>query len=126
MSGGVARDGRTLGFRAMAVRLHVALLFLALAAPQASGHTAWTGHRLVEACASTAGIDPGGDCAVFIRAIVDRYHELLATDCPRVQANFGELVRGVTAFLGHHQAELDREASDLVLDSVKQNYRCAW
>ena len=64
------------------------------------------------------------DCAVLIRAVVDRYHEVLATRCPHTEAHFPELVGTVTAYLRSRRADLRLPASTLILDAVRARYAC--
>lgn len=104
----------------------VPLLVLALLPSGNGERVVWTGHQLVQACSQQAAADPGSDCAVYVRSVVQRYHELMATHCPRAEARFADILRGVTAYLAQHPAELDRDGSALVLDSFKRGYGCAW
>jgi hypothetical protein len=36
---------------------------------------------------------------VYIRAVLDAYHEFLASRCPHTQTSFGEIASGVMAYL---------------------------
>jgi hypothetical protein len=61
---------------------------------------------------------------VYILAVIDRYHEFIASRCPHAQTSFGEVASGVLAYLEAHPREWGRPAPDLILASVKQQRGC--
>jgi hypothetical protein len=84
----------------------------------------WDGNKLHSACQNLTSSEPHRDCAVYIRGVIDRYHEFIASRCPHAQTSFGEIASGVLAYLEAHQTERGRPAPDLILASVKQQYCC--
>jgi len=84
----------------------------------------WDGNKLYAACQHRDPLGPHGNCEVYIRAVIDRYHEFLASRCPQAQTSFGEIASGVLAYLEAHRTERGRPAPDLILASVKQQYGC--
>ena len=99
------------------------VLLFPLAGTAASNAAAeWSASKLAQACATRHT----GDCAVFVRAVLDRYHELIASHCPRQAVPFGDLIAAVTARLAKEPAGEDRPASGLILETIKARYRCNW
>jgi len=84
----------------------------------------WDGNKLYAACQNQAPVRRQEECAVYIRAVIDRYHEFIASRCPHTQTSFGEIATGVLAYLESHRTEWGRPAPDLILASVKQQYGC--
>jgi hypothetical protein len=100
------------------------VLVFALAALGVAAASPWDGNKLYTACERPERSGPHSECAVYTRAVLDRYHEFIASRCPRRQAGIGEIVSGVLAYLEAHRTERDRPAPDLILASVKQRYGC--
>ena len=86
--------------------------------------SAWDGSKLYAACQKPEPLRPNGDCAVYIRAVIDRYHEGIASRCPHTETSFGEIARGAVAYLEAHRTEWGRPAPDLILASIKERYGC--
>jgi len=84
----------------------------------------WDGHKLRAVCAQVPERQSGGDCAVYVRGVIDRYHEVLAAQCPHQTVSFGEIVREVVTYLEDHPSERGQAASDLILKSLKQRFGC--
>jgi hypothetical protein len=82
----------------------------------------WTGDRLYVACHK--GRTASSDCAVFIRGVVDRYHEYIAIHCAPQRVSFGDIVERVVADLEARPATHNRPASQLILDSIGTAYGC--
>src|SRR4051794_2478621 len=82
----------------------------------------WTGNRLYLACQK--GHTPSSDCAVFIRGVVDRYHEHLTLHCAPQRVSFGDIVERVVADLEASPAAHNRPAPKLILDSIGKAYEC--
>ena len=86
----------------------------------------WDGHKLHAVCSHGSEHKPGGDCVVYIRGVIDRFHEFIAAHCPHQTVNFGEIVGEVVSDLDDRPSERDQAASDLVLKSLKQHHGCAF
>lgn len=99
------------------------LVFLGFS-PCAHAGVQWTGRTLSEICARSGSAGPRSECVVYVRAMIDRYHESLAEHCPRTEASFQEIMRSVLAYLAGHPSELDESAPQLVVKALMQRYGC--
>jgi hypothetical protein len=97
-------------------------ILLATLIPDAQAQTQWGGNRLYATCRNEHA--PSSDCAVFIRGVVDRYHEFIATHCAPQEVPFGEIVDRVIADLKAYPSRRTQAAPDLILDSIGSAYRC--
>jgi hypothetical protein len=104
------------------VTVALVLLFTLAGAAASNAAAEWSASKLAQACAKRQT----GDCAVFVRGVLDRYHELIASHCPRQAVPFGDLVAAVTARLAKEPPGEDRAASGLILETIKGRYRCGW
>jgi hypothetical protein len=95
-----------------------AVLLLAVLVSAAHAQVQWDGNRLLAACEQ--GHDPASDCAVFIRRVVDRYHELIATHCAPAHVPFSKIIERVIADLEGNPST----HSQLVLESIGIMARC--
>lgn len=102
--------------------LGIALFTLATSACSTRAYSAWDGDRLLAVCSGAGAGQQTSDCEVFIRGAVDRYHELLATQCAPKQVRFSEIVGIVVRYLQTHPAERPLPANELVLASVREAF----
>jgi len=109
-------------FRCRASSLGAILVVLAFARPEGT----WDGHKLHAVCSRGSEHKPGGECVVYIRGVIDRFHAFIAAHCPHQTVSFGEIVGEVVRYLEDHPSERDQAASDLVLRSLKQHHGCAF
>jgi hypothetical protein len=82
----------------------------------------WTGVRLYAACQERH--TASSDCAVFIRGVVDRYHEYIAIHCAPQRVSFGDIVERVVADLEASPTTRNRPAPQLILASIGKTYGC--
>ena len=82
-----------------------------------------TGTYFMPFAAEALSISLGADCVVYIRGVIDRFHEFIAAHCPHQTFNFGEIVGEVVSYLEDHPSERDQAASDLVLKSLMERVR---
>jgi hypothetical protein len=112
----------------LAVRLRellpprVAALILAAFVGSAHAQTQWDGNRLYAACQKQH--DPSSDCAVFIRGVIDRYHEYIATHCAPRRVPFNEIVERVVADLEAYPSSRSLPARQLILESIGKMSDC--
>jgi hypothetical protein len=93
----------------------VTLLLVALISdPQAQ--VQWDGDRLFAACQQRH--DAASDCAVFIRGVIDRYHELIATRCAPRHVPFSDIVERVIADLEANPSTRSLPAHQIILESI--------
>jgi hypothetical protein len=97
-----------------------------LFATRSQAEVAWDGHKLHAVCAQSSERQPGGNCAVYIRGEIDRFHEFIAAHCPHQTVSFGEIVREVVTYLENHPSERGEAGPDLILKSLKLRYGCAF
>jgi Rap1a immunity proteins len=93
-----------------------AVLLLAAFISGTHAQVQWDGDRLLAACQQGHG--PASDCAVFIRGVVDRYHELIATHCAPRHVPFSENVARVIADLEVNPSARSLSAHQLILESI--------
>src|SRR3954454_20224897 len=48
----------------------------------------WDGHKLHAVCAQVRERQLGGDCAAYVRGVIDHFHEVLAARCPHQTVSF--------------------------------------
>jgi hypothetical protein len=94
----------------------IAVLLLAALLTGAHAQVQWDGNRLHATCQQAHG--PSSDCAVFIRGIVDRYHELIATHCARQSVPFSRIVESVIADLEVSPSTRSLPAHQIILESI--------
>jgi hypothetical protein len=82
----------------------------------------WDGNRLHATCQQAHG--PSSDCAVFIRATVDRYHDFIATHCARQSVPFSKIVESVIADLEASPSTRSLPADQLILKSIGKMAGC--
>src|SRR5215213_6382489 len=100
----------------------VAVLLLAALVAGAQAQVPWDGNRLHAACQQAHG--PTSDCAVFIRATVDRYHDFIATHCARQSVPFSKIVESVIADLEASPSTRSLPADQLILKSIGKMAGC--
>jgi hypothetical protein len=82
----------------------------------------WTGNQLYTACQERQ--TASSDCTVFIRGVVDRYHDFIASHCAPQRVPFNDIVKRVTTDLEANPSVRDRPATQLILDSIDKAYGC--
>ena len=102
----------------------LSVLVCALAPLSVAAASPWDGNKLYTVCKKPERSRPHSDCAVYTRAVLDRYHEFIASRCPGRQARIPDIVSGVLAYLEAHRTDRYRPAPDLILASVKQRFGC--
>jgi hypothetical protein len=100
----------------------VAVLLLAALLSGAQFQVHWDGNRLHAACQQAHG--SSSDCAVFIRATVDRYHDFIATHCARQSLPFSKIVESVIADLEASPSTRILPADQLILKSIGNMAGC--
>ena len=98
----------------------VFLLAALLSSPQVQAQ--WDGKRLHATCQQAHG--PSSDCAVFIRATVDRYHDFIATHCARQSVPFSKIVESVVADVEASPSTRTMPADQLILKSIGKMAGC--
>jgi Rap1a immunity proteins len=101
------------------IRAMTALAFFILSA---HADETWTGDRLYAACHERQ--NASSDCAVFIRSVIDRYHEMIASHCAPQRVSFGEIVAMVMADLEANPETRSQPAPQLILGSIGKTYGC--
>jgi hypothetical protein len=91
-----------------------------ISGPQAQ--VQWDGNRLRATCQQAHG--PSSNCAVFIRATVDRYHDFIATHCARQSVPFSRMVESVIADLEASPSTRSLPADQLILKSIGKMAGC--
>lgn len=99
-----------------------AVLLLAALVSGAQAQVPWDGNRLLAACKQRR--DPASDCAVFMRSVVDRYHELIATQCASRHVPFSIIVEEVIADLEANSSTRSSPAHQLILESIGKMAGC--
>ncbi|WP_425374125.1 Rap1a/Tai family immunity protein [Microvirga calopogonii] len=82
----------------------------------------WDGNQLYAACQVRR--DPASDCAVFIRGVVDRYHEFIATHCAPRHVPFSEIRERVVEDLDANRLSRSLPAHQLILESIGKMSKC--
>ena len=82
----------------------------------------WDGNRLHATCQQAHG--PSSDCAVFIRATVDRYHDFIATHCARQSVPFSKIIESVIADVEASPSTRSLPADQLILKSIGKMAGC--
>jgi hypothetical protein len=100
----------------------MAVLLLAAFLSGAQVQVQWDGNRLHATCQQAHG--PSSDCAVFIRATVDRYHDFIATHCTRQSVPFSKIVESVIADLEASPSTRSLPADQLILKSIGKMAGC--
>jgi hypothetical protein len=100
----------------------VAVLLLAALLTGAHAQAQWDGTRLHATCQQARG--PSSDCAVFIRGVVDRFHELIATRCAPRHVTFSKIVERVIADLEANPSTRNLPAHQLILESIGRMAGC--
>lgn len=100
------------------VRLIAAAALLGSAHAEAQ----WDGNRLYAACQVRR--DPASDCAVFIRGVIDRYHEFIATHCAPRHIPFSEILKRVVEDLEAYPSIRSLPARQLVLETIGKMSDC--
>jgi hypothetical protein len=100
----------------------IAVLLLAALLTGAHAQVQWDGNRLHATCQQAHG--PSSDCAVFIRATVDRYHDFIATHCARQSVPFSKIVESVIADLEASPSTRSLHADQLILKSIGKMAGC--
>jgi hypothetical protein len=99
-----------------------AMIAVAVLILSARAEEPWTGDRLYAACQEQRSAS--SDCAVFIRSVIDRYHELIANHCVPRWVSFGEIVGRVMADLEANPMSRNEPAPQLILASIGKAYGC--
>jgi len=86
----------------------------------------WDGHKLHAVCAQVRERQLGGDCAAYVRGVIDHFHEVLAARCPHQTVSFGAILEEVISYVEDHPSARDQPAPALILASLKQRYGCAF
>ena len=100
----------------------VAGLLLAALLSGAHAQAQWDGNRLHATCQHEHG--PSSDCAVFIRATVDRYHDFIAAHCAQQSVPFSNIVESVIADLEASPSTRSLPADQLILKSIGKMAGC--
>jgi hypothetical protein len=100
----------------------IAVLLLAALLTGAHAQVQWDGNRLHATCQQAHG--PSSECAVYIRATVDRYHDFIATHCARQSVPFSKIVESVIADLEASPSTRILHADELILKSIGKMAGC--
>ncbi len=99
-----------------------AMIALAVFTLFARADEAWSGNRLYAACQLQHTVP--SDCDVFIRGVIDRYHEFIASLCAPQHVSFDEIVERIVADLEANRSTRNEPAAHLILDSIGRAYGC--
>ena len=80
----------------------------------------WSGDRLYAACQLRHTIS--SDCAVFIRGVIDRYHEFIASHCAPQHVSLDEIIERIVADLEANRSTRNKPAPQLILGSIGRAY----